>query len=140
MSYINRYCKKLKKLSFEEKEIKAKEIFNNLLEILPNNSEEDRKESTWLIFGTALSVVFSDNVLDPSEVNLINYILSEKYDESSIKKIVKKYESQIDFVISIFKFLKKGFKKMIINFCILFALADGEFSEEEQRVIVNLSK
>lgn len=140
MTFINRYYEKLRNLSFEEKEAVAKEVFNELLTLLPHKSEEDIKESKWLIFGLAISVVFSDNILDNSEIKLINYILNEQYDKNSILNIIKEYDKHIDFIINIFKFSKKNFKKKIIQFCLLFALADGEYADEERRVIENLAK
>ncbi len=131
MKNIKETCSSLLSSTFETKLLYGNLALSSLLKVLPNESNEQKGMSNWIIVGFCFNIIASDGEISDKEVEYFNALMSTDYDKESIKTKLSFFQEESNELLDTITDYKEEIKDNFLMLAICFASSDGEISEEE---------
>ena len=135
MLNLKDFCQTVIQNSEESNIVLGQSLVSELLNVLPNETDQQKNMSKWIILSVCLRVINTDSIIKDKEVAFVNAILSTSLSKEFIQENVGKITNNSDLIFESISEYKEDIKEKFVRLMALFACCDGEISNEEYELI-----
>lgn len=139
MENINEKCNGLLQNSFESNLALGRIALDSLLSVMPNETDEQKNMSHWIIVGFCFAVIASDGEISEKETEFFNQLMSTNYDVKTIKEKLAFFDKESQSLIESVGDYKDSIKDNFLLLAMVFAAADGKITKEEIEILEKIN-
>lgn len=139
MIEIKETCNQLLNNTFEKNLVIAHIALDSLLAVLPNETQEQKNISNWIIVGLCFNIISSDNEISQKETEFFNALMQTDYTSQNISEKLKMFNNETQSLIENIRDYKDDIRNNFLLLAMLFAIADGKIVDEELSVLEKIN-